>query len=96
MLEDSEDRVVKTAQPTIKTGGKWKVVEAVAEAKECLKIKEVIAQTQIDRKGLGSSTAKCWSKAEGKEERDKVINERRPNEDSRGVQKAVHQPQQVQ
>ena len=49
MLEDSEDPVVKTEQPTIKTGRKWKVVEAVEEAKECLKIKEIIGQTQIDR-----------------------------------------------
>ena len=62
MLEDSEDPVVKTVQPTIKTSRKWKVVEAVDEAKECLKIKDVIGQTQIDCKGLGSSTAKWWSK----------------------------------
>ena len=53
MLEDSEDPVVKTVQPTMKTGRKWKFVEAVGEAKECLKIKEMIGQTQIDRKGLG-------------------------------------------
>ena len=32
MLEDSEDPIVKTAQPIIKTGRKWKVVEAVDEA----------------------------------------------------------------
>ena len=42
----------------IKSGRKWKVVEAVDEAKECLKINEVIGQTQADHKGLGSSTAK--------------------------------------
>ncbi|KAK3757375.1 hypothetical protein RRG08_058232 [Elysia crispata] len=46
--------------------------------------------------GLGSSTAKWWSKAEGKEKRDMVINEIRLNEDSRRVQKAVQQPQQGQ
>ena len=96
MLEDSEDPIVKTVQPTIKTGRKWKVVEAVDKAKESLKIKEVIGQTQTDRKGLGSSTAKWWSKAEGKEKRDMVINEIRLNEDSRRVQKAVQQPQQGQ
>ncbi|KAK3744418.1 hypothetical protein RRG08_000851 [Elysia crispata] len=96
MLEDSEDPIVKTVQPTMKTGRKWKVVEAVDEAKECLKIKEVIGQTQIDSKELGSSTAKWWSKAEGKEKRDMVINEMRLNEDSRRVQKAVQQPQQGQ
>ena len=69
MLEDSEDLIVMTVQPTRKTGRKWKVVKAVVEAKECLKIKEVIGQTQTDRKGLGSSTAKWWSKAEGKEKK---------------------------
>ncbi|KAK3773608.1 hypothetical protein RRG08_022317 [Elysia crispata] len=62
-------------------------VEAVDKAKECLKIKEVIGQTQTDRKGLGSSTAKWWSKAEGKEKRDMVINEIRINEDSRRLRK---------
>ena len=40
----------------------------------------IIGQTQTDRKGLGSSTAKWWSKAEGKEKRDMVINEIRLNE----------------
>ena len=96
MIEDSEDPVVKTVQPTIKTGRKWKVVETVDEAKECLKIKEVFGQTQTDRKGLGSSTIKWWSKAEGKEKRDMVINEIRLNEYSWRVQKAVQQPQQGQ
>ena len=47
MLEDGENPHVKTVQPTIKTGRKWKVVEAVDQAKECLKIKEVIGQTQL-------------------------------------------------
>ena len=86
MLEDSEDPVVKTVQPTIKTGRKWKVVKAIDEAKEFLNIKEVIEQTKTDRKGLGSSTAK----------RDMVIYEIGLNEDSRRVQKAVQQPQQGQ
>ena len=34
MLEDSEDPFVKILQPTIKTGRKWKVVEAINEAKK--------------------------------------------------------------
>ena len=48
------------SEPTIKTGRKLKIVKAVDQAKECLKIKEVIGQTQTGRKGLGSSTAKWW------------------------------------
>ena len=36
-----EDPVVKRVQPIIKTGKKWEVVEAVDQAKECLKIKKL-------------------------------------------------------
>ncbi|GFN74544.1 reverse transcriptase [Plakobranchus ocellatus] len=96
MLEESDDPVVKTVQPSLKTGRKWKVTEAVDEAKECLKMKEVIGQTQTDRRGLGSTTAKWWSKTEGKEKRDMIIDEIRNKEDSTRVQKAVQQPQQGQ
>ncbi|GFO24929.1 polyprotein [Plakobranchus ocellatus] len=67
ILEESDDPVVKTVQPSLKTGRKWKVTEAIDEAKECLKMKEVIGQT--DRRGLGSTTAKWWSKTEGKEKK---------------------------
>ena len=51
MLEGSEDPVVKTVQPNIKKGRKWKDVEATDKTKECLEIKEVIGQTQTDRRG---------------------------------------------
>ena len=81
MLEDSEDPVVKTVQPTIKIGRKWKVIEATDQAKKCFKIKEVIERTQTGRKGLGSSITKWWPKAGRKEKRDMVINEIRLNED---------------
>ncbi|GFN77905.1 polyprotein [Plakobranchus ocellatus] len=60
MLEESNDPVVKTVQPSLKTGRKWNVTEAADEAKECLKMKEVIGQTQTDRRGLGLTTAKWW------------------------------------
>ncbi|GFN98530.1 reverse transcriptase [Plakobranchus ocellatus] len=46
--------------------------------------------------GLGSTTAKWWSKTEGKEKRDMNIDEIRNKEDSTRVQKAVQQPQQGQ
>ncbi|GFO38856.1 polyprotein [Plakobranchus ocellatus] len=40
MLEESDDPVIKTVQPSLKTGRKWKVTEALEEAKECLRMKE--------------------------------------------------------
>ncbi|GFS13708.1 reverse transcriptase [Elysia marginata] len=69
MLEYSDDPVVKLVQPSIKTDREWNVTEAIDEAKECLRMKEVIGQTQTDRKGLGSSLVKWWPKTEGKKER---------------------------
>ncbi|GFN84493.1 polyprotein [Plakobranchus ocellatus] len=59
-------------------------------------MKEVFGQTQTDRRGLGSTTAKWWSKTEGKKKRDMIIDEIRNKEDSTRVQKAVQQPQQGQ
>ncbi|GFR61990.1 reverse transcriptase [Elysia marginata] len=96
MLEDSDDPVVKTVQPSFKTDRKWKVTEAIDEANECLKMKEVIGQTQTDRKGLGSSSVKWWSKTKGKEKRDMIIDEVRQKEDFKRIQKTVQQPQQGQ
>ncbi|GFN80341.1 reverse transcriptase [Plakobranchus ocellatus] len=91
MLEESDDPVVKTVQPSLKTGRKWKVTKAVDEAKECLKMKEVIGQTQTDRRGLGSTTVKWRSKTEGKEKRDMIIDEIRNKEDStRAIVPTLH------
>ena len=79
--------MVKTIQPTTKTGRKWKVSQPTNDAKERLNIKEEIGQTQIGRKWLESSVTKSWSKVE-KEKRDIAINEIRQIKDSRRVQKA--------
>ncbi|GFN90158.1 reverse transcriptase [Plakobranchus ocellatus] len=59
-------------------------------------MKEVIGQTQTDRRDLGSTTAKWWSKTEGKEKRDMIKDEISNKEDSTRVQKAVQQLQQGQ
>ena len=71
-------------------------VQATDQAKECLKIKEVIWQTQSVYKGLVSSVTSWWSKVEGKEKRDMVIDKIRLNKDSRRVQKTVQRPKQGQ
>ncbi|GFO24701.1 reverse transcriptase [Plakobranchus ocellatus] len=43
-------------------------------------MKEVIGQTQTERRGLGSTTAKWWSKTEGKEKMDVIIDKIRNKE----------------
>ncbi|GFN81504.1 polyprotein [Plakobranchus ocellatus] len=60
MLEDSEDPAVRSIQPQLRSGRKWKVDKAVNQAKESLKVKEVIGFTQTEKKGLGSERVKWW------------------------------------
>ena len=96
MLEESEDPAVKSVQPTLKSGRKWKVSKAVNLAKQCLNTEEVIGQTQTDRKGLGWTSTKLWSKTEGKDKRDMVIQEVKYLEEESRFQKAVQQPLQGQ
>ena len=55
MLEGSSDEVIRASQPNLKTGRKWKVNNAVKEAEEGLKIKEIIGSTQTNRLGLGAT-----------------------------------------
>ena len=96
MLENSQDDVVRPVQPTLKTGRKWKVLDAVTDVKDNLRLKEVIGHTQIGRQGLGSEKMSWWSKAQGKELRDMIIQEVRSGEDKKRYQKAVQQSQQGQ
>ncbi|GFN86560.1 reverse transcriptase [Plakobranchus ocellatus] len=49
------------------------------------------AEGHSDRRGLRSTIAKWWSKTEGKEKRDMIIDEIRNKEDSARVQKTVQQ-----
>ncbi|GFO17673.1 reverse transcriptase [Plakobranchus ocellatus] len=67
ILEGSEDPVVRSIEPHLRTGRKWKVEEAVNQAKKGLSIKEVIGITQTGRKRLlGSKGMNWWSKTESK------------------------------
>ena len=94
MLEGSADEVVKTVQPTLKTGRKWKVQEGVDQAEAELKMKEIMGHTQETRQGLGMNKMSWWSEANGKQKRDLVIQAIRQDEDKKRVVKAVQQSQQ--
>ena len=96
MLEYSQDEVVRLAKTSLKTGRKWKVDKVVKGACEELRLKEIMGHTQNNRQGLGCTEMKWWSKAEGKEKRDMVIQEVRQEEDMARLQKAVQQSQQGQ
>src|SRR5580692_300862 len=98
MLKHSSDRSISGIEPEVKTGRKWKASEAVKEAEDAARLKEVMGAVQTHRHGIGYGAEKrvWWSKASGKERRDMVIEEvRRQAEDDR-VQVAVQQGQQGQ
>ena len=94
MLDDSKDKVIKSLNPSLKTGRKWKVKDTIS-AKENLAFKEVIGLTQTGRQDLGVNEKKWWSQANGKDRRDMVIQEVRNEEDNKRLIK-VQQSQQGQ
>ncbi|GFO17135.1 reverse transcriptase [Plakobranchus ocellatus] len=84
MFEYLEDPAVRSIQPQLRMGRKWKVHKAVNEANEGLKMKEIIGLTQSGRKELGSRGVKWRSKTGDKEKRyDMIIDEFRLEEDSK-------------
>ena len=87
MLDDSRDKVIKSLNPTLKTGRKWKVKDTIISAKENLAFKEVIGLTQTGRQGFGVNEKKWWSQAYGKDRRDMVIQEVRNEEDKKTTHK---------
>ncbi|GFN92327.1 hypothetical protein PoB_001883300 [Plakobranchus ocellatus] len=54
MLEDSEDAAMRSFQPHLRTGRKWKVGEAVNQTIENLKMKEPRAQVFTSEGGIKS------------------------------------------
>ena len=50
MLDDFKDKVIKSLNPVLKTGRKWKIKDTIISAKENLAFKEVISLTQTGDK----------------------------------------------
>uniref|UniRef100_A0A0L8HZI1 Reverse transcriptase zinc-binding domain-containing protein n=1 Tax=Octopus bimaculoides TaxID=37653 RepID=A0A0L8HZI1_OCTBM len=46
MLKGCKDCVVRLVQPNLKTGRKWKVVDAIGDAEKSLKAKEIMGVAQ--------------------------------------------------
>ena len=66
MLDDSKDKVIKSLNPTLKTGKKWKVRDTIRSAKVNLAFKELIGHSQTGRQRLGMNEKQQWSKTTSK------------------------------
>ncbi|GFN82056.1 reverse transcriptase [Plakobranchus ocellatus] len=58
MFTNSEDPAVRSTEPQLSIGRKWRVDEAIIQVKKDLKREEVIGLTQTERKGFGSEGIK--------------------------------------
>ena len=56
MLDGSKDKVIKSLNPTLKTGKNWKVRDTIRSAKINLTFKEIIGLPQTRRKELMKSS----------------------------------------
>ena len=83
MLDDSKEKVIKSLEPTLKTGKKWKVRDTIRNAKINLTFKEIIGHTQTGRLGLGMNEKQWWSKTTAKNHRDMVIQDVRREVDNK-------------
>ena len=97
MLELSGDCSIKEAKVQLKTGRKWKTVDALTEAEERVKFQEVAGASQVGRHGLGYGPPRVWwSSATVRQRRDLILQEVHGLEEVGRYQMAVQQGQQGQ
>ena len=68
-LRDSSDKKVSEAGIQVRTGRKWSVSKAVAQAESSLKHQDIVGTTNIGKEGLGTRQRQRWDEANGAERR---------------------------
>ena len=96
ILDDSKDKVIKSLNPPLKTGKKWKVRDTIRSAKVNLAFKETVGHTQTGRQGLGMEEKQQWSKTISKNHQDMVIQDVKSEVDNNKFLKEIQQFQQGQ
>lgn len=72
---ESRDPKVSQAGIEVRTGRKWRALEAVDQAESRLRHRALVGSMAVGRAGLGSIPTSDYSKARGKETRDLVQKE---------------------
>ena len=88
-LENSQDQVVQNAGIAFKCGRKWSSQKEVKEAKEALRMEEIVGITCRGRLGLDHNHEKYWSKATERERRDLIVQQVRKIQEQERCTKAV-------
>ena len=93
MVCDSSNPQMKNAQPSVKTGRKWKVKIAVEYAESAFKMKEIIGTAANGRAGLDLHPQSWWSKKSIINKR-KIVSEEIHLKEVRRIAKAIGQGKQ--
>ena len=64
ILEDSQDKCVSKAGIQVEAGRKWNADQAVTEAKQRLRHKDIIGTISHGRQGLGCTSRQSWQSAD--------------------------------
>ena len=75
MLRESRDSSIREKPPKVRTAQKWKAEEETDRVLSVLKQRDILGQTQCDRKGLGSRPFKPFSKMTWRERRDAAVDQ---------------------
>ena len=94
ILRDSPDPSIRHAQPELRTGRKWSVVEQINTVEEKLHHRKLLGAVQTDRRGFGWTRPVKFTTQ--KQRRDAMIDVVREEVDEERFVRAVQQAQQGQ
>ena len=75
ILENSQDQCVSEAGIQVEAGRKWNADQAVAEAKQRLRHKDIVSAVSHGRQGLGCTSRQSWKSADKATQRQLVQTE---------------------
>ena len=83
-LRDSPDEFIRDAGIETRTSRKWSATEAVKQAENTLKHKNIVGLTAVGRQGIGATNTVLWSRSDQNERRALIQSEvRRVQEHAR-------------
>ena len=83
-LRDSPDELIRDAGIETRTSRKWSATEAVKQAENNLKHKDIVGVTAVGCQGIGATNTVLWSRSDQKERRALIQSEvRRAEEHAR-------------
>ena len=89
MLQSSKDDCIKNAHISLDAGRKWRVTEAVEEAKSTLRLQEIAGIANKGREGLGMNHRQYFSKSSRREKSQLIVQKVREAEEERRLVKAA-------